>query len=145
MHEGLSEIKDQIMVDVIDTGVRIQMVDKEGSLMFEVGNPALTPTAKDVLSVITEHINTLPNRVVIEGHTDALPYAGSGYSNWELSTERASSARKALEANGLELGRIDRVAGYAATNPLIVDNKDDPRNRRVSIILLFPKEKPDEW
>jgi chemotaxis protein MotB len=145
MQEGLSDIKDQVMVDVIDSGVRIQMIDKEGGLMFEIGNPTLTQTAKEVLRIITKYINTLPNKVVIEGHTDALPYAGSGYSNWELSTERASSARKVLETNGLDLDRIARVAGYAATNPFIVDNKDDPRNRRVSIILLFPPKRPDEW
>ena len=142
MQEELADIKDQVKVDVINSGVRIQMIDKEGGLMFEVGNPALTPTAKEVLRIISKYINTLPNRVVIEGHTDALPYAGSSYSNWELSTERASSARKALEINGLDPDRIARVAGYAATRPLVGDNQDDPRNRRVSIILLFPKERP---
>ncbi len=145
MQEGLPDIKDQVIVDVIDSGVRIQMIDKEGGLMFEIGNPALTSTAKDVLHIITEYINTLPNKLVIEGHTDALPYAGSDYSNWELSTERASSARKVLETNGLDLDRIARVAGYAATRPFIEDNHDDPRNRRVSIILLFPKERPAKW
>jgi len=145
MLEGLSDIKEQVRVDVIDSGVRIQMIDKEGGLMFETGNPALTPTAKEVLHVITKYMNTLPNKIVIEGHTDALPYAGSDYSNWELSTERASSARKVLEANGLDLDRIARVAGNAATNPLIEDDHDDPRNRRVSIILMFPQKRPDEW
>ena len=145
MQEGLSDIKEQVMVDVIDSGVRIQMIDKKGGLMFEVGNPTLTSTAKEVLRIVSKYINTLPNKVVIEGHTDALPYAGSDYSNWELSTERASSARKVLETNGLDLDRIARVAGYAATNPLIEDNHDDPRNRRVSIILMFPPKRPDEW
>jgi chemotaxis protein MotB len=137
--EKLGDIKDQVLVDIVDEGIRIQMIDKEGSLMFELGNTKLTPKAKEVLKLIGEDIKNYPNKVIIEGHTDSLPYAGSQYSNWELSTERASSARKELEITGLDPKRITRVAGYADTDPLIKDNTQDPRNRRISITLSVPK------
>ncbi len=137
--EKLGDIKDQVIVDIVEGGVRIQMVDKDGSLMFELGSAGLTPNAKEVLSVIAENIRSLSNKVIIEGHTDALTYARRDYSNWELSTERASSARKELEANGLDPEQISRVAGYAATDPIIKEDPANPRNRRISIILLFPQ------
>ncbi len=133
----LAEVKDQILVEIFEGGVRIQMIDKEGSPMFALGSPELTPTAKKVLKVIAAHIKELENEVAIEGHTDALPYSTNHYTNWELSTERASSARKELEAEGLNTDRLVRVAGYAAKEPLIHNNPADPRNRRISIVLLF--------
>ncbi len=134
----LGEAKDQVIVDTVEGGVRIQMTDKDGSLMFETGSNRLTPKARQVLRVIGENINNLQNKVSIEGHTDALPYARSDYSNWELSTERASSARKELESLGLNPERIDNVSGYADKDLLIKDNPNDPRNRRISIILKVP-------
>ncbi len=139
LQEKLGDMKDQVLIDVVDEGIRIQMTDKEGSLMFERGNNKLTPKAKQILKVISEDIKNHPNKIIIEGHTDSLSYAGSQYSNWELSTERASSARKELEATGLDPKRITRVAGYADTDPLIKDNPQDPRNRRISITLSGPQ------
>jgi len=142
----LEDAKDQIVIDTVEGGVRIQMTDKDGSLMFETGSNKLTPEAKQILSVIGDNINKLPNKISVEGHTDSLQYAGNDYSNWELSTERASSARRELEANGLNARRIDRVSGYADKDPLIKDNPEDPRNRRISIIVKVPyfeETKPD--
>lgn len=141
IEEKLATVKDQIMVDIFEGGVRIQVVDKEGNSMFERGSANLSPHAKRILSVIAENIKDLNNRVAIEGHTDAISYASNKYTNWELSTDRASSARKELEDNGLSPDRIARVAGYAATEPLVKDNPNDPRNRRISIILLYPSNK----
>ncbi len=138
IEEKLSDIKDQIMVDVFEGGVRIQLVDKNGKEMFEIGSAQPTPLAERILKVVTDNIKNIPNRVAIEGHTDALSYRSSSYTNWELSTERALSARKVMEKYGLNPDRISRVAGYADTVPLIADNPLDPRNRRISIILLFP-------
>ncbi len=133
--DKLGDMKDQVLVDMVEDGVRIQMVDKDGSNMFESGSSRLTPKAKEVLHVISGNINKLPNKVIVEGHTDSIPYSGKEYSNWELSTERASSSRRELEANGLAPGRIVRVAGYADTDPLIKENPADPQNRRISITL----------
>ncbi|MBI5739240.1 MAG: OmpA family protein [Nitrospirae bacterium] len=131
----LGDAKDQVIIDTVEGGVRIQMTDKDGSLMFERGVNRLTPKAREILRVISGNIKGLPNRIAIEGHTDALKYAGSDYSNWELSTERASSARRELEANGISSARIERVSGFADKDPLIAGDPSDARNRRISFIL----------
>jgi chemotaxis protein MotB len=133
----MADVKDQILVDIFEGGVRIQMIDKDGLPMFALGSPELTPTAKGVIKVISKTMIGLNNDVAIEGHTDALNYSSTHYTNWELSTERASAARKALENEGLNPNRLVRVAGYAAKEPLIRENPNDPRNRRISIILLY--------
>lgn len=131
----LADVKDQILVETFEGGVRIQMMDQDGRPMFALGSAELTPTARRILKVITENIRDTENPVAIEGHTDALPYAGNRYTNWELSTDRASAARREMELNGLTQERLIRVAGFAATDPLIKENPYDPRNRRISILL----------
>jgi chemotaxis protein MotB len=131
----LADVKDQVLVETFEGGVRIQMMDKDGSPMFALGSAELTPTARRIIKVITENIRDTENPIAIEGHTDALPYAGNRYTNWELSTDRASSARREMEANGLAQERLVRVAGFAATDPLIKENPYDPRNRRISILV----------
>ncbi len=139
IEEKLGDIKDQIMVDVFEGGVRIQLVDKEGKPMFDLGSSKPTPLASRIMQVIGEQIKNLPNPVSVEGHTDSLAYKSSTYGNWELSTERALAAKKQLEEFGLNPARLTRVAGYADTVPLVKENSEDPRNRRISIILLFPE------
>lgn len=136
----LGDIKDQVMVDMYEGGVRIQLVDMEGKTMFDVGSSRPTPIAMRILQVIGDNVKSLPNPVAIEGHTDALAYKSTTYGNWELSTERALTARKELEKLGLDPSRLTKVAGYADTVPLIKENPRDPRNRRISIILLFPQK-----
>ena len=133
----LADVKDQVIVEVFEGGVRIQLVDNAGKQIFPLGSAEPSPIAKEIFRVITENIKDVPNRIVIEGHTDALSYSSSRYTNWELSTERASAARKELEANGLDPDRLARVSGFAATQPLIKENPNDPRNRRISIILQY--------
>lgn len=145
IEEKLGDIKDQVIVDIFEGGVRIQLVDKEGKPMFDLGSSKPTPLAERILRVIGDNIKSQPNPVAVEGHTDALTYKGSEYSNWELSTERALTARKELEKNGLTPDRLTKVAGYADTIPFVKDDPKDPRNRRISIILMFPqKEVPKE-
>jgi chemotaxis protein MotB len=139
IEEKLGDIKDQIMVDVFEGGVRIQLVDKEGKPMFDLGSSKPTALASRIMQVIGEQIRNLPNPVSVEGHTDSLAYKSSTYGNWELSTERALAAKKQLEEFGMNPNRLTRVAGYADTVPFIKENPEDPRNRRISIILLFPE------
>ena len=138
--DNLGDLEEQVLIEKVKDGIRIHLTDNEGSTMFQRGSNQMTAKAKDVLRVIGENIKSLKNRVSIEGHTDALPFAGKDYSNWELSTERASSARRELEANGLDPKRLTSVAGFADTDPLIRDDPNDSRNRRISIILKFPKK-----
>ncbi|MBF0529329.1 MAG: OmpA family protein [Deltaproteobacteria bacterium] len=131
----LNDMKDQVLVDTFEGGVRIQVTDKEGALMFALGGTAPTDNAMRVLRVIAERLSTLNNKIAVEGHTDALVYTNNNYSNWELSTARASAARLSLARFGLPADRLTRVAGYAATEPLIKENPNDPRNRRISILI----------
>ena len=136
--DNLGDLEEQVLIEKVKDGIRIHLTDNEGSTMFQSGSNEMTLKAKEVLKIIGENIRSLKNRVSIEGHTDAIPFTGKNYSNWELSTERASSARRELEANGLDPKRLISVAGFADTDPLIKDAPNDSRNRRISIILKFP-------
>jgi chemotaxis protein MotB len=136
----LSNMKDQVLVDIFDGAVRIEVVDKTGgSAMFSSGSKEMTVEGKMALKVIADSIKRVKGKIAIEGHTDATNYAGSQYSNWELSTDRASAARRELENSGMSPDRLIRVAGYAATDPLIKDDPYNPKNRRISI-RVFPDE-----
>lgn len=132
----LASLKDQVLVDTTDDGVRVQIVDAEGSLMFPLGGSQPTERAKQILTLVAGNMKELPNKVAIEGHTDAAPFKGAETTNWELSTARASAARRELEKNGIEAGRVARVIGYADQALYIRENPRDPRNRRISIIIL---------
>jgi chemotaxis protein MotB len=137
--QGLS---DQVLVDAIDGGVRIQIVDKEGSPMFQLGSAEPTDKAREILASVAEVIRDQDAKIAIEGHTDAAPFRGDQITNWELSTNRASAARRMLESNGLDPSRVARVVGYADTDLFIKENPKDPQNRRISIIILQPREGP---
>ncbi|MCG6551102.1 MAG: OmpA family protein [Candidatus Magnetominusculus sp. LBB02] len=129
-------IKDQVLIDVIEGGIRIQIIDKTGEPMFALGSPELTTNAKRIMKVIAKDVLILRDiKISIEGHTDALGYSSTKYTNWELSTDRASAARRELEQNGIDPGTLSRVAGFASTEPLIKNNPDDPRNRRITLMI----------
>lgn len=136
----LGDLRDQVWVDTFEAGVRVQVVDKQGRLMFQLGSAKLTEDAKRALKVIAESIKGLENRIAIEGHTDALNYSTTKYTNWELSTARASEARQELERHGLDPDRLIKVAGYAAVDPLIRANPYAPQNRRISILIYDKKD-----
>ena len=125
------------MLEVFEGGLRIEIVDKDGNPMFPSGGTEMLPQAKKILQVITENLKENTSKIAIEGHSDARPSTSPRYSNWELSTERASSARKEMERDGLDPNRLIRVAGYASTEPLIKANPVDARNRRISILLFY--------
>jgi chemotaxis protein MotB len=108
-------------------------------MMFLLGSAEPTEEAKNVLRLVSDNIRDLNNRIAIEGHTDASPFAGGQMTNWELSTARASAARRELERSGLDTGRIARVVGYADQELYVKTNPRDPKNRRISIILIQPE------
>jgi chemotaxis protein MotB len=139
----LGEAGSQVKVEMFEGGVRIQLMDTEGSPMFHVGSSTPTPKAKEILKVITEQIKGFTGKTAIEGHTDARAYPSEEYTNWELSTERALSARKEMGRNGLNIARLIRVAGFADTEPLIKDDPYDLRNRRISILLFSSPSKKE--
>jgi len=138
INEQLRSVRNQVLVDITEEGVRIQIVDAEGSPMFSSGSASPMQKAQDILQLVAENIIDIPNRIVIEGHTDAAPFRSGQITNWELSTDRASSARRILEANGIEPERVARVVGFADQELFIKLDPYDPRNRRISIILQKP-------
>ncbi|WP_051328386.1 flagellar motor protein MotB [Desulfatirhabdium butyrativorans] len=137
----LADVKDQILVDTFENGVRVEIVEKSSSAMFPLGSAVMTDNGKRILKVIAGVLNGTDKKIAIEGHTDALAFSSSTYSNWELSTERASAARRELERDGFPPSRLMRVTGFADTQPLIQENASDPRNRRISI-LIFDEPRP---
>ena len=141
IEQKLKDLKDQVFVDSFDNGVRIELVYKEGYL-YEAGSIQLTDAGRRALKVVADGIKDLPNKIAIEGHTDATPPSNPQYTNWELSTARASAARVVLEQFGVRQDRLLRVAGYAAIQPIIAENPNDPRNRRISILLFNAPKKP---
>jgi len=139
--KGIPELKQyqgNMMVDNTPEGLRIQITDQEGLAMFPSGSSAPYGHTRAMLDLVSRVVRQLPdNRISISGHTDAVPFRDpSGYSNWELSADRALASRRILVAAGVPESRIDRVVGRADQDPL---EKADPkavRNRRISIILL---------
>ena len=107
--------------------------------MFPLGSSEPTAKAKEILKIVSDNIKEGSNRIIIEGHTDAAPFQSAQTTNWELSTSRASAARRELEKNSIDPGRIAKVVGYADQEPYIPLNPMDPRNRRISIIVIQPK------
>ena len=140
----LAEFKENLLVDQTPEGLRIQIVDREGVAMFELGSEKPLPHTVKLLALVNQVISNLPNRISVSGHTDATPYRGGlkGYSNWELSADRANASRRILVDSGIATGRIMLVQGKAEIDPLVVEDPNSPRNRRISIVLLNNKEAP---
>jgi chemotaxis protein MotB len=134
---GLKELAENLIVDRTDEGLRIQIVDRDGVSMFPLGSATMQEKTRALLAKVAEIVQKLPNRIAITGHTDATPYrGGTGYSNWDLSSDRANASRRTLIESGLPAQRIERVAGRAAREPLLTDDPTSSRNRRISIVLL---------
>jgi len=135
---GLHQYSGQFNIDITTEGLRVQMVDAENRPMFEVGSTRFEPYALGMISKIAPIIDQLPNHVSIAGHTDSRPYQGGGrsYSNWELSTDRANAARRALIASGVKDNKFMRIVGLADSVPLDSKNPLNPINRRISIIVM---------
>lgn len=138
-----SKFKDKIQVTVSAEGLRIDLVEDTEGLFFDIGKANIKPDTVRLLKLISSRLATLPNNVVVEGYTDARPYASSGYSNWNLSADRANSARKVMEENGIRQNQISEVRGFADRKLRMPDKPLDFSNRRVSI-LVTPSESAKE-
>jgi len=132
---AFSKFKDKVQVTVTKDGLRVELVENATGLFFDVGSAQVKAETIQLLAMIAAEIGKLPNRVIIEGYTDARPYTGAGYSNWELSTERANTARKILEEKGLKKDQVSEVRGFADRNLKHPDKPMDASNRRVSILV----------
>jgi chemotaxis protein MotB len=134
----LKPFKNQLKIDITDEGLRIQIIDDQNRPMFDSGGAVMKPYTRDILREIGQTLNELPNRISLSGHTDAIQYTTGerGYSNWELSADRANASRRELVAGGLEDGKIMRVIGLGSAVPFDKANPDAPINRRIAIIVM---------
>jgi chemotaxis protein MotB len=135
--QALAPFKDQLLLDITPEGLRIQIVDAQNRPMFDLGSSKLKGYSFDIMKALAPYLNTVPNHVSLAGHTDTTPYvAQGGYNNWDLSTDRANAARRALEAGGLTADKISRVVGLSSSVLFDKENKRDPMNRRISVIVM---------
>jgi chemotaxis protein MotB len=139
-----SKFKDEIQVQVTDEGLRIDLVEKSEGVFFDIGKATIKPATVQLLKAISSRLSEFDNHVVIEGYTDARPYVSSGYSNWNLSTDRANSARKVMEENGLRKNQISEVRGFADRKLKMPDKPLDYSNRRVSILMTPLEQAPQK-
>lgn len=138
-----AQLKDQVNIRTTDVGLLIELLEQSNSTFFDLGAATLQPKTRELLTVMAERLAALPNKIVVEGHTDSRPYqAGAGYSNWELSVDRANSARRFMQEHGLRSQQISEVRGYADTRLHNPSDPTDVANRRISIILLYDETKP---
>lgn len=136
-NETLKKYKNQLLLDITSEGLRIQIVDEQNRPMFAMAKATLQPYTDDILHVLGMVLNDVPNRIGLSGHTDSTPYySDAGYSNWELSADRANASRRALVQGGLADDKILRVVGLAAAAPLDRADPFNPINRRISIIVM---------
>ncbi|MGC9370092.1 MAG: flagellar motor protein MotB [Paracoccaceae bacterium] len=135
----LKDYAGNLRFDRTPQGLRVQIVDQEGRSMFESGSAHIEDKTRDLIRIISEAIADLPNPVVISGHTDAVPFSRrAGYSNWELSADRANATRRVMVASGVSPARVARISGLADTMPLNAEDPEAPENRRISVLLEYP-------
>ncbi|MCH8498035.1 MAG: flagellar motor protein MotB [Marinobacter sp.] len=138
--ETLQEFKDQLLIDITDEGLRVQIVDRSQRPMFDSGSPQLRHYSQDILFELAKPLEAFGRKLSITGHTDATPFRGRpGYTNWELSADRANTARRALVAGGVRTEQIARVVGLSDSVLFDANNPFAPVNRRISIIVLNKK------
>ncbi len=138
---ALNKFKSQLLLDITTEGLRIQIVDERNRPMFAIGKAELQPYTKVILHEIGKMLNDVSNKVSLSGHTDATPYpAGEkGYSNWELSADRANASRRELIAGGMNPEKMLRVVGLSSAVMFDAQNPYSPFNRRISIIVMNKK------
>jgi chemotaxis protein MotB len=139
---ALAGLKKQLHMDIVEDGLRIQLVDNQKKPMFDVGSDKVSPNVEPILANIAKLLNTVPNKVSIQGHTDANPYDNPqelDYTNWELSSQRANAARRALIKAGMNEDKVMKVTGFSSTTLLDPTNPMNPENRRISIIVMKKK------
>ncbi len=134
----LKALRPHLIINMVDGGLRIQIIDSQNRPMFKTGSAEVEPYMRDILRAIAPILNDIPNRISLSGHTDDIQYATGlrGYSNWELSADRANASRRELITGGLASDKMLRVVGMADTMKLKNRGGDDAVNRRISLLVL---------
>ncbi len=135
---NLSKFKNQLLLDITSEGLRIQIVDEQNRAMFASAKAEMEPYARQILKEIGQVLNGVPNKISLSGHTDASLYSSGdkGYSNWELSADRANASRRELVSGGMDETKLLRVVGLSSATLFNKDDPLDPINRRISIIVM---------
>jgi chemotaxis protein MotB len=132
---SFKDIQNQVKMTITPEGLRIDLLETKRGMFFENGDPKPTQAGNDLLKLLAGELTKLPNKIVIEGHTDSIPFGRADYSNWELSADRANAARRILTDDGLDGTRISQVRGFADQRLLLKNDPTSPSNRRISIIV----------
>ncbi|MDX1984097.1 MAG: flagellar motor protein MotB [Bryobacteraceae bacterium] len=133
-----------VKITVTGEGLRIELLEDEDGLFFQSGSARLSEKGQVLVTKLASELGQLPNGLYFEGHTDAKPFSseGTGYSNWELSTERANAARRLMMENGVRSDQVGQVRGYAAMRPRIPDDPENPSNRRITVMVQYQAPTP---
>ena len=143
--KDFEKLKNHIEMTVTSEGLRVELLESATGTFFNSGSPLLNTDGKQLLVMLAQQLAQLPNKISIEGHTDATPYGGNAnYSNWELSSDRANSARRLMQSNGLKADQVRQVRGFADQQLRKPDAPTDPSNRRVSIIVQYIMKSDDD-
>lgn len=141
----LKALQNQIQITITPEGLRIELLETKDGSFFDTGSATLNERGKELLTMLAGQLGGIPNRVEIEGHTDAQPYARpGGYDNWDLSSDRANAARRVMQVTGLRKNQVSEVRGYADEDLRVPSNPLDPSNRRVSLIVQYLRLKPSD-
>ncbi len=137
----LKSLQNAIQITITPEGLRIELLETKDGTFFNTGSAVLNRNGLELLKMLSQQLGGLPNRISIEGHTDARPYASTdGYGNWELSTDRANAARRVMQTAGLHKDQVSQVRGYADQKLRVPANPMDPSNRRISLIVQYLTE-----
>jgi chemotaxis protein MotB len=137
------KLKDYVQMSVTGEGLRVEMLESEKGIFFESGSGRPSEAGHELILRLGAELKKLPNDLMIEGHTDAKPFANGGdYSNWELSTDRANAARRLMESDGLPHGRVVQVRGFADQSLRDKEHPEAACNRRISVIVRY-KDAPE--
>lgn len=140
---NLQKLAKQIEIMITPEGLRIELIEDKKGTFFESGSAELSPTGQQLVGMLAVQLKSLPNHLLLEGHTDAQPYsADATYTNWELSADRANAARRLLLQDGIANTRISQVRGYADQMLRVKNNPLDPSNRRISLIVQWQQSTP---
>jgi chemotaxis protein MotB len=134
--KDLEKLSKQIEITITPEGLRIELIEDKNGTFYESGSAHLSASGQELLALLATELKTLPNQLLIEGHTDAAQYSSdANYSNWELSADRANAARRLLQADGVRKDQVTQVRGYADQFLRVKSNPYDPSNRRISILV----------
>ncbi|HUO35541.1 MAG TPA: flagellar motor protein MotB [Candidatus Acidoferrum sp.] len=132
------KLKNHIDMTVTNEGLRIELTESATGTFFDKGSAKFNSDGQDLLFTLAKEIGKLPNKIYVEGHTDATPYSGgSGYTNWELSADRANDARRLLQSHGVRDDQVEQVRGFADMKLRDTKNPFDPANRRITLIVKY--------